>query len=151
MGSCGIYLRTIWLEVLRTSICKMSLKITLLKLLPHLPGASELKTLSTTRIEWIESLVALSYVFSEASLSASQDMKDESPAGTYADPCGGNWWYSWLRDKLVMVCGVKMKEYVLQNLVIWMPVTESVEIDVSFFARISLRMNIWTKVTILAM
>ena len=36
-GSCGIYLRAFSQEILMASICKISLKITVSKLLPHLP------------------------------------------------------------------------------------------------------------------
>ena len=39
MWFSGIYLRAISEEILRISICKINLKITLLKLLRHIPGA----------------------------------------------------------------------------------------------------------------
>ena len=39
---CGIYLRAISQEVPTNLICNMSSEITLLKLLPHLPGTNEL-------------------------------------------------------------------------------------------------------------
>ena len=38
---CGIHLRAIFWEVLKISICKMSLKITILKLLLYLPKTNE--------------------------------------------------------------------------------------------------------------
>ena len=38
---CGILLRAISQEMLKISVPKMNLKITILKLFPHLPGASE--------------------------------------------------------------------------------------------------------------
>ena len=44
MGSCGIHLWTVSWEELKM-ICKMSLKITLIKLLPHLPGANKFNSL----------------------------------------------------------------------------------------------------------
>ena len=39
---CGIYLRAILQEVLKNLISNICLEVTLLELLPHLPGANEL-------------------------------------------------------------------------------------------------------------
>ena len=41
--SCGIYMRAVSREVLRISIHQISLKMVYVKLLPHLPGANELR------------------------------------------------------------------------------------------------------------
>ena len=48
MWLCGTYPTLILWDVLKISIHKTNLKIILLKVLPHLPGANELKVIAPT-------------------------------------------------------------------------------------------------------